>query len=93
LFEHVDDDGSGSITREEFVEVFAKIVPGISEQEHEDNSNQTIVTKSDLSLLFDFFDADGNGDLEYTEFAYQFYNRRKVSERMKDKQNINGGKY
>jgi hypothetical protein len=39
--------------------------------------------------LFNFFDVDGDGTIEYHEFAYQFYNRRKVSERMKDINNIN----
>jgi Ca2+-binding EF-hand superfamily protein len=45
--------------------------------------------KEDISILFNFFDVDGDGTIEYHEFAYQFYNRRKVSERMKDINNIN----
>ena len=41
--------------------------------------------------LFEFFDVDGDGSVEYTEFAYQFYNRSRVSDRMRSKST--GGRY
>ena len=63
--------------------LIGEFVPKIAAQEHDEDSEQVLVCKEDVATLFDFFDADGSGDLEYTEFAYQFYNRTKVSQRMK----------
>lgn len=85
LFQHIDHDGSGTISREEFVEVLGAFVPKIAEEEHEQDEHQVLVKAADVAKLFDFFDCDGNGKLEYSEFAYQFYNRQSISERMKAK--------
>jgi Ca2+-binding EF-hand superfamily protein len=85
LFQHIDKDGSGSIEREEFVEVLGTFVPKMAEAEYEIDSTHVLVGVEDVAKLFDFFDSDKNGSLEYTEFAYQFYNRQTVSERMRTK--------
>ncbi len=93
LFSHIDADGSGSIDKDEFVRVLGAFVPEVAEQERgrDSRAHKHIITVEDVGKLFEFFDADGDGSVEYTEFAYQFYNRRQVSDRMKSKNT--GGKY
>jgi hypothetical protein len=46
LFKYVDDDGSGRISRDEFLNVFVALIPGIAHQQHEhDPKHQSLVTK------------------------------------------------
>lgn len=84
LFEKIDEDGNGQINKDEFIHVLSQFIPSASEQE--DDGAVVIINKEDLGNLYEYFDSDGDGGLQYTEFAYQFYNRGKVSNRLKAKQ-------
>ena len=54
VFNRWDEDGSGEISRNEFVKIVATLVGEGT-------------TKEEAALLFDFFDADGSGMIEYRE--------------------------
>ena len=54
-FKHFDRDGSGSITKSEFIEALAKW--GIE------------LTEDTIKPLFDKFDPDGSGEIQYGEFV------------------------
>ena len=55
-FRHIDKDRNGTLDRQEFEAMFATI--GMQE-----------VHKEDIDLLFNKFDDDGSGDIDYKEFA------------------------
>ena len=87
LFETVDIDGNGQISKDEFVQVLSKFIPSASEQDSQlsPGSKFQVITEDDIAALYEYFDCDGNGQLDYAEFAYQFYNRGKVSNRLRAK--------
>jgi hypothetical protein len=88
LFEAVDQDGNGQISKDEFVLVLGEFIPDASEQMSQlsPGTALTPITHDDVGKLYEYFDSDGNENLDYAEFAYQFYNRGKVSNRLKAKQ-------
>ena len=91
LFEAVDQDGNGQINKDEFVLVLGGFIPEASEQMSQlpPKTKLTAITHVDVGKLYEYFDSDGNNNLDYAEFAYQFYNRGKVSNRHKAKQQGN----
>jgi len=71
-FSLVDEDGSGEIDKEEFSSFYRNI-------------GGTILTKKDLSDLFDELDADGGGSLSFDEFV-KVYSKMMEAEMAKQSQ-------
>ncbi len=64
VFKRLDLDGNGVLDRQEFRKALAAIGIKLSVQES--------------SLVFDAYDPNGTGEIDYEEFLYSFFNRRKL---------------
>ena len=60
LFETVDIDGNGQISKDEFVQVLSKFIPSASEQDSQLSlSKFQVITEDDIAALYEYFDCDG----------------------------------
>eukprot|EP00949_MAST-11_sp_MAST-11-sp1_P000910 g910.t1 len=76
VFERFDADKNGTVDREEFAKAIQEIC------NTNDGSEEEGVSMDEIDHLFSLFDSDRDEVITYSEFVYQFYNRRAVAKRM-----------
>ena len=76
VFERFDADKNGTVDREEFAKAIQEICNA------NDGSEEEGVSIDEIDHLYSLFDSDRDGVITYSEFVYQFYNRRAVAKRM-----------
>ena len=81
-FDAIDEDGDGTIQREEFIHFVHDICGG---------GKDSPINDDDINSIFHVLDPDDNGTITYGEFTYQFYNRRSIVKKLRSDSIISNG--
>ena len=78
-FKKFDIDGNGTVDHEELTLVVTDICSNPDE-----NGKVQKIAKWEMAAIIDLFDPNGDGEIDYGEFSWTFYNRRALTNKDAD---------